>query len=73
MQECWIADGHIDSIINYQAGKSDLRKPDGCGHWNIAGAEKAVLASHSCASALNRTLGATPNCPHVFGCLLADI
>lgn len=43
MQECWIADGHIDSIINYQAGKSDLRQPDGCGHWNIAGAEKAAL------------------------------
>ena len=44
LHECWIADGHIDSIINYQAGKSDLRKPDDCGHWNIAGAEKGGIS-----------------------------
>jgi len=43
LHEYWIADGHNDSIINYQAGKSDLRKPDGCSHWSIAGAEKAGL------------------------------
>jgi len=43
LHEYWIADGHNDSVIKYQAGECDLRKPDGYGHWYLEGAEKAAL------------------------------